>query len=370
MSERLPKYSRRAILGLPIGVAAAAVAGCGSEVKPTPRTAVLAPTPIKEAPVFTAEQYNGFTSRQKLDFIEHRGMSTARYPEIPGFNPEAELAITVARLYETITPLKVTPEEMAKNTQFLNRADFIRDSAKALDRTYTPEQEEAEFQHRVEFVGADDIIRISRERIKQIADDQKKTNPTLIKQLGGSDVEVKMFETILFHAITHANNSQGSLSFDPFYLHLPGSDEEFSFGALEKYQFLGKSETTQQDRYINGANEAITEFIGRYVATKTTSGYVSVVSSGYQEGANLVGRINNKVGLSPEEFLKFNTTRTAEELMKIWAAPKNGVIAPDIKEAILGLAAIGLYVQGSISYNAAVDAINAYITPGDPIPHQ
>ncbi|MBP7832885.1 MAG: hypothetical protein KA035_03890 [Candidatus Levybacteria bacterium] len=380
MAELDRHISRRGLFKATLGAGAGALVGCGdgpqksTPTMPIQPTLELRPTVTPNIPTVeptiqpvTQEQYTGFSFKQKLDFIEKRGMDASAYPELPNYNPETELVTSVAHLYHSIAPISEGPESIINNTQFLNRSEYLQALQTEFGKEFTPEEAEKQFQERLEIVTDKNILLISRERVAQLEQEQLAKNPNLASQLDGSLLHVKQFESILFHAITHANNSQGDLKFDGFSLHFPGIGR-VDFDTLDDFKFKGTITDTNQPLYITGGNEAITELIGRSVAMEVAHPYISF-GSGYHDGANIVAQINERTGINIKEFREYNTNRSVEELIQRWGSSQVGPV--DTANPIMALALTGLYVNGYLgSYAETVSGINQYLGLQNPIPTQ
>ncbi len=80
----------------------------------------------------------------------------------------------------------------------------------------------------------------------------------------------------------------------------------------------------------------------------------------YGDGMELLAKINMKAGITPEEFIRYNNELPVEQLLTKWARIKNPA-SPDIKSAILALAAIGLYVDGITSLQGTRESIQTFL---------
>lgn len=366
--------SRRVFIRGAAALGAAGLVGCGSEPKKPesiPTTANIIPTAIPvptEAPKpITPEQYAAFSYGDKLNLIERRGMNPSAYPELTDFKPEREIVLAVSHLYHEVAPLTITPDEMAAKVEVLGKNDYLNALETVYEKPLSASERDEEFLRRVEVVSNDNKrILLSKDAIKLYGDKLKKTEPGTVNSYSGKDLEVILHESILFHAITHANNTQGDTEFPTINLVFPRSTDTFNFSVLNDYSYEGVSQATKEKRKMTGGNEAMTEYIGRHVASVSKRPYISL-SPEYTRGANMISYINESVGISKTEFLRYNTELPVEDLFKKWGSlinPNN----PDVEAANMAFFAIALSLQGVINYNDAARGINTDLGLTKPIP--
>lgn len=363
-------FSRRHFLGMAGGAAAVTLVGCGDEKsKPAPTSLPTSKIQGPAAPAveptnvaLTEASYRAFSPKEKLTILESRGLSAKAYPEIQGFSPERELTLAVVDAYAQVTPLIKSKEEMANSVSFDTKETYLDQLGIELKKTLSPQERQKEYETRPEFVSSDRVVHMNRDKINEIV--QTVSTQETAKKFSSNQLSVKIYEAILFHAITHANNQSGTVNIDPFSMSLPGG-QGANFTELSGFDIIG-SDQNGSPFFIHGTNEAVTEFIARNVNIKATGVHLSPVSDGYLFGANMIGQINQRAGISVEEFYTYNSSDQTAKLLSKWGSIKNPS-TPDKKSATMAFAAIGLGVAGVIKTSDALGFVNQLLTPANPI---
>lgn len=323
------------------------------------------PLPTKTEQVRPAESaWQNLSARDKINRLELK-----QYPSIPNFDTSKELRSATAQFYFETTKYKINPEEMAANIFFVSPSKFLEEAQKDAQRDggkpLSQEEIEDTLTSRLEMVSKDNHSFINIDLYKKSLKLLKDHNPEVVKQLGNRDFDTVVEKSVYLHIFSHMTQTKKPYSFNGFSIIIPSQNGPIrvpDMNQLIGFDFKGLREDGSSPVYINGAKEAVTE-ITAIIVGKKGGGYISIVDR-YADGALFINMLNEKSGISDEEFLEYaNGTRSIEDLFKRWGSIKNHA-NPDKKAAILALATVGLYTQGIIgSYDEAKKRVEDRLKP-------
>lgn len=337
MPERQKLISRRGFLRLGAGTATSLIIGCGDEEK--------------------GKDWKTLSPAERIKTLENRGLGKEAYRDLGNLDPYRELPLAVAEFYCSQTRCLRSPSEMAKNVFFVDSNQFLAVFEKDVGRTLSREEAEDVKTDKLETTTVGRQIFFNLPLLNDQFLGYRTHNPALVREFEGRGInlEAKVFDSILFHAYTHANSSRREFEFDPFSLSIKGSF--IKFGKMKGFAFEGKNESGGSF-FINGSDEAATELTARLIGARVSPYLIS--SDRYGEGMQLIADICVKASIPEEEFIRYNNELPIEQLLARWGALKNPT-NPDKKAAILTLAAIGLYVDGFTTLEGAQNAIQEFL---------
>lgn len=262
------------------------------------------------------------------------------------------LATAVSEYYCGQVNCHMSPGDLASKVQLLDQVSFTREAINY--GRITPEEKDlANRLLETQPPGTNTILMNTSVIDNHIAETIA-NNPGFDRYLR-SKIDTKYYESVLFHALTHVNAGQETIDVTPITF----GSERVTFDKIQGFKLLGKGKDGNIYT-INGANEAATEVVSTYVS-KGTGPQIS--QPRYGEGANLIFELNRKVGITSEEFANAYFNNGAAEILRKWGSIKNQA-NPDSSAALYALAAIGLFVQGSIKDSSeARKIIGNYLNP-------
>lgn len=317
--------------------------------------------PIREqnaTNLLTWERWYSLSPLEKVKYLNSHGLNKNNYQELTGFDPLQELTGSTARVYCNETICTVNPEEMAQNVYFVDPDTFIREVEQESKIKLSSQELEMHRKHTLEVATRDGKVFMNVRNI-QLASENLKKAPRLPESLIGINIEAKTYESVLMHAFTHTNSIEEIREINPIRLNLWG--EIVRFTEIDGFTFKGVGKTDGENYYINGANEAFTEYVAQYLVTKNKGVYVTFAAP-YGEGAMLMKEINTRANISGENFIKYNNQLTIDTLLEKWGVivnPNN----PDKDAATKALMSIGLYVNGITSLSDARQDLQIFLSP-------
>lgn len=338
--------------------------GCSDESRqaiatpaPSPigRTIGVDGTPVRGIKEADWAKLSAFERIQRLEFKQ--------YPTIEGFSATNELKLASAQFYCQETKCEMTPGEMANNIFFVSPFQFIEEAQKDVGREYTQQEIENQLNTRVEMVDKDNKSFINIELYNKTLKLLRAQNPEIVKQLGLRDFDTVVEKSLFLHICSHMNQTKEQYSFNPFSLVLPSKNGPIKVPKVDKldgFTFVGIREDGSP-AVINGAREAITERSAINIGKK--AGDYLPIGRRYSDGALLIDMLNKRSGITNQEFLEYaNGTRTIRELLRKWGSIKNPS-NPDEKGAVRELAMVGLYVDGFLTKEQALQSVNDWLKP-------
>lgn len=248
-------------------------------------------------------------------------LETRTYPS--GLDSRQELVKAVAQVYCAQVRCKRTPDEVVEGVSFLNSESYleevIKESEKLLERMLTDqEKKDAEETAGLETTARDKKnIYINIDRIGKMIATARQQAPEEVAKLQDKDLETIVIKSILFHAISHLNESAEIFNFDPIPLDLLGM-EDITFNQLNGLGFIGVGKDGKP-RYLFAAKEAFTER-SAFIASKR-AGYYFSFNPQYKESQKLVELLNERAKVSDTDFLAYYSgEKSMKELLQRWGA--------------------------------------------------
>lgn len=385
------KMTRRAVVLAPLLPLAAVVAGCSprsgdrpfptalSGVQPlssptstterrvpsavpivTPADPRVTSTPfrVKVSEINSISEWNTLPAFVRIQLLELK-----RYPA--GTDARKELVKAVAEEYCVQVRCKKTPDEVIEGVSFLNSESYleevIKDSEKILGRMLTEqEKKDAEEGAGLEITARDNKnIYINMDRIRKMIVTARQQSPEEAAKFQGRDLETIAVKSILFHAISHLNESEEIFNFDPLPLNLPGM-EDITFNQLNSLGFMGIG-TDGKPRYLFAAREALTER-SAFIASKRAGDYFSF-NPYYRESQKLVELLNEKAKVSDIDFLDYYSGgKSIKELLQRWGAiTKTDSLQEQERRGLILLMNIGFRANDMINQGLAIERIEKII---------
>lgn len=366
---KLSQISRRDFLRFGLGVTAEA-AGIGILAACTPdqsRRTVASPTPIiapKPAKEQLGDAWKALAPTTRIDLLERKAQPA-------GLDARRELALATAQFNCGQRTCAMTAEALAENVRFISSNQFVREAQKA--QPGMPDEEVARFRTRMyEFVHPETNEIFFNTELFETVVRAAGERPGSKERYNGRDLVTLVEKATLFHAYGHVSESNTPISLSR---PIPVSTQEqklFIVGFQGLYPIISDEAGNQQ--LLNGTNEAAVEAAASILTSRT--GMYVPVSNIYPDGARIINSLNQKSGISQDEFLKIQKGELAlDTLLHKWGSIKNKQ-TPDLEAAILALAIIGLRVgetfqddpRGAYSFKQTVEDVNKVLQTDLPVP--
>ncbi|MBI2327426.1 hypothetical protein HYU92_03820 [Candidatus Curtissbacteria bacterium] len=337
--------SRRNLPPALYATGAALSAACQDQ--PQPR-ALSQNEPNPQTPL-TWESWQQMSASERLNIIQNKSLRPSAYQELPSMEPLRELAQAVAQVYCQEIDCVKSPEQLAQSVFFLNGKEFSTQyNREIIESGGSPlEQGKQKFFYAITTNDKRRIL-INTELIDAEVENLRDKNPILPPKLATIDLRTIFYKSTLIHEFTHADTPDFIYPVEPYQVLLPNGPATIDH--LQGFTLVGK-DSSGKTIYINGSNEAITEAISTYAGSADGSIYLSL---GYRFGsaADMIIELCEIAGVSRKDLKNIRTEHDLDQLLSKWGSIKNSG-NPDKKAALRALTAIGIFVNGIITYEQA-----------------
>lgn len=286
-----------------------------------------------------------------------RKLQFGKYPEISKFDPDQELIKATAELASKKLNSTKKPDELIKSVIFASDEQFI-ETAESEIGTLDPKSRQLLLDNSLEITTKDGKIAINKKQFELMAANLPADFPEIGNTIKGRDFRMVLATSVLLHAFAHAHQTKEQFGFNK--LQLPGME-------VNKFEgFVLSGRNGNNEVVLPGAHEAMTDIVG-FIVNGDIGPFFP--DPKYQSGAELINTLNQKAGITPQEFITYYTgSRPSQELFSKWASI-NG--PKDAKFGLFGLAVVAYRVEFpteqnqklGLSQSKAIEVIERHIGP-------
>lgn len=340
--------NRRELLKAGIGlVAAELVNGCARPPvvptrQPTPRPTEARPTEIP---------WSARSATARMQVLEYK-----KYPAIEGFDADKELALATAELYCQATNCRFAPGRMASAISYVDSEIILQKVREIEGKEFSKEEAEKLKVEQVALTTPKGEIYINNSILDNKLKRIPQVQPEIMQRLAGKDLEAIIKRSILIHEFTHMNLPYREMDIERFSLRVPGANGPVNFETMVGFRFKGKD--LDKTYYMQGSDEAVTEYGAIVIARKNRLVYMSI-GINYTEGAAFIFDLNKAANITDGEFLRYiNGDLPADLLLRRWGSLRRNESMTQLKAGTLALVGISLSTQGVWRLEDALKYIN------------
>ncbi len=286
-----------------------------------------------------------------------------KYPGFSDFDVIKELSSAVAQYYCQVIHCNKPLAKLEQGVFITETYRIIQEIEADNERKLTEVERKGLGDETTEMTGIKSgLVLINKDKLAREVEGFRTNNPNTAAALKEADIYTVLLKSLFFHGFTHVNMDKSSFAISP--INLPGFfSVPTTFDTVSEGFIFSGRQANGELVTIHGGDEAITDYIATFAGQDTGAGYLGVPQ--YISGIRLIEMLNNRAGISPQEFISYCTGRRPKrEIFRKWGALKNPA-QPDEQAALTALLTIGLRVDHSknVTQDQAIAKINELLNP-------